>query len=273
MKRRSFMAQIGGLVGCSQLPAWAKPVAKLLPVDEIEKNLDINLAHRIKDELLWAQEKQRLLGPILGADLFDTHLDLSGYSSASLEALECLSSLEVSATIGFKEITPEAAKVLSVWNAHQIRFSRVRELCTEAATFLGCKERSSCLSFENLMSLEASCAERLVHNAEEMMFLRFQTIPSLSLARALATNQGALSLRFPNSQISPSVVDALSFHCGHRLRVTMPDKPSETVLRHFTSNSNKTITIGCSTDPREAHPDLWFIVLKENYDRWVAKKV
>ena len=81
MKRRNFLAQIGGLVGCSQLPAWAKPVAKLLPVDEIEKNLDINLAHRIKEELLSAQEKQRLRGPILGADLFDAHLDLSGYST------------------------------------------------------------------------------------------------------------------------------------------------------------------------------------------------
>ena len=196
-----------------------------MPVYEIEKNLDINLAHRIKEELLSAQEKQRLRGPILGADLFDAHLDLSGYSSASLESLECLSSLEVSATIGFKEITPEAAKALSVWNAHQIRFSRVRELCTEAATFLGCKARNSCLSFENLMSLEALCAERLVHYAEGMMFLRFQTIPSLSLARALATNQGALWLRLPRSQISPSVVDALTSGVVKSLDNKIKDKP------------------------------------------------
>lgn len=268
MKRREFLAQVGGGLAFSQLPAWAITTAQQMPLTGAKGYLNLTLARKIEEGFLKAQRENKSLGQRFDIDLGPGGIDLEAYSSASVEALEYLAPLEASwADFGFENISPEMAKALSEWKAHVQTFSSLKTICPDAAIYLGSGKGGQMLCFDSPMSLDASCAKGLVCN-EAPLYLTLQTIPDLNLAKILATQQDALSLTFPGSIVSPLVAEALSVHAGYRLEVSMPNRPSEALFQQFSSNPKKEFLLGSSVGQA-----TWKIELTEDCCTWSRNKL
>jgi hypothetical protein len=237
MKRRSLLTGIGVALAFSQLPAWALGVSKPAAAGGTKAHLDLTMAEKFREQFL-ASEEHHSYYDVLGEDL-----DLSAYSSAALDALECLAPLNVlAATIGLESITPEIANVLSRWKTYFLCFPRLQRLDYESANHLGNAEAAHGLEFGFPIKLSATSAKAVVSNGAPM-HLTLHAAPDLACAVALATHEHEMFLTLPAQAISPMAASALSLHAGYLLQIEMPHKPSEDVLQALASNTHKKLSL------------------------------
>ncbi|MCF8209206.1 MAG: hypothetical protein K9K38_07365, partial [Rhodoferax sp.] len=176
-------------------------------------------------------------------DVLGEDLDLSAYSSASLEALECLAPLNgLAATIGFEAISPEIAKVLSEWKTYFLCFPRLQCLEYESAFQLGNAEAAHGLDFGFPIQLSATATRAVVGNGAPM-YMTLHAAPDLSRAVALATHEHEMFLTLPAQAISPMSASALSLHAGYLLQIAIPDRSTECVLQALASNAHKQLSL------------------------------
>ncbi len=258
MKRRNFLVEMGGVLACSQLPAWAITTAGQKPVTGIGgRHLDLSCAREITEEFMSIQREHKQI---------ENSIDLHEYSSASVESLEYLASLDADwAWFGFEHISPEMARVLGGWKTYQLSFDGVKKICADAAFYLGGGGRDHLLDFPTPLNIDASCAEGLVRN-KSLLSLTLLAVPDLELATVLATHQHELILNLPSSIVSAPVAEALSFHIGYRLDIDMPSKPSRIFLQHLATNPNKQLFL-------DSHANGSFrVTLEEDIDRWLRNR-
>jgi hypothetical protein len=237
MKRRSLLTDIGAALAFSQIPAWTLGTSTPAAADEIKAHLDLAMADKLREQFL-ASEEHHHNYDVLGEDL-----DLSAYSSASLEALECLAPLNgLAATIGFESITPEIANVLSRWETYFLCFPQLQRLHYESAIHLGNAEAAHGLEFGFPIQLSATSAKAVVCNGAPM-HLTLQAEPDFSRAVALATHEHEMFLTLPVEAILPMAASALSLHAGYLLQIAMPSRPSDAVLQALASNANKQLSL------------------------------
>jgi hypothetical protein len=237
MKRRSLLTGIGAALAFSQIPVGAFGTAKATAAGGIKAHLDLTMAETFREQFL-ASEEHHSNYDVLGEDL-----DLSAYSSASVEALECLAPLSgLAATIGFATITPEIAKVLSQWMTYFLCFPRLQRLDYESANLLGGAEAAHGLYFDYPLHLCATAAKAVVCNGAPM-YLTLNATPDLSRAIALAAHEHEMFLTLPAQAISPLAATALSFHAGYLLQLAMPYRPSDAVLQAISSNAHKQLSL------------------------------
>jgi hypothetical protein len=237
MNRRQLLAHISAAFACSQLPSWALAVATPITSFGAKAHLDLAAAKIIRDQFL-ASEEHHPNYDVLGEDI-----DLTAYSTASIEALECLAPLNGAfATLGFTAITPDMAMVLGNWKTYFLCFSHLQSLGLEAAGYLGSAESAHGLVFEWPMKLAASAIEVLVRNGSPLS-ITLQSAPDLACATALAMHEHELHLTLPNERMGLSVASALSLHSGYSLQISMPARPSTQVTKALASNPNKRVRL------------------------------
>lgn len=157
-------------------------------------------------------------------------LDLMAYSTASMEALECLKPLDGGfATLGFTAVTPDMAMVLGDWKTYFLCFTHLQSLWLEAASHLGNAESGHGLVFEWPMALSVATARAVAGNGAPL-HLTLQAAPDLPCAEALATHTHELYLTWSDGNIEPSVASALGLHAGYFLHLTMSSKPWQAPL-------------------------------------------
>jgi hypothetical protein len=201
------------------------------------KHLDLDVAKAIATEFLWNKQKSDF------SEGFGDDLDISEYSSASLEALQCLANLESGfAYIGVSSITPDMAKIFKGWKSYFLCFERIETLDFESAVQLGNPDADHALCFAQRMRIDAPTVEALCRNGS-VIDMKLHNVPDLSLARALASHDHEMFLAFPSADISTAVANALCQHNGYLLHLRMPQRPSHSVLREFASNPNKHLNV------------------------------
>ncbi len=235
-----------------------------------KKHFGLDQARAVKEDFMAREREERLT-----TNFPDIDIDLSCYSSASIEALDHLAPLAGAfAFIGFPFISPEMAKALSEWATYGLMFERVESLCLISAAYLGSEQRGHLIDFQGPIRLDASAAKALACN-DTLLILRLQSAPTRSLAHALAGHRHELTLHLPCDIPYPEVARALSSHAGYHLDLWLPNRPSESVLQQFASNPDKHFRIS-SPDQLNAyykttHHENWLISLSEDLDVWRAR--
>jgi hypothetical protein len=222
MNRRQLLAHISAALACSHIPTWAlaasAPVIPITP-SGAKAHLDLTAAQIIREQFL-ASEEHHPNYDVLGEDM-----DLTAYSTASIDALECLKPLIGGfATLGFTAVSPEMAKVLGDWKTHFLCFTHLQSLEFEAASCLGSAESGHGLVFEWPMALDEATLRALAGNGAPLS-LHLRPAPDMDCAVALATHTHELYLTCPSVVIGPQVWSALILHAGYSFKLNRTDWP------------------------------------------------
>jgi hypothetical protein len=219
MNRRKLLVHISAALACSQFPTWALAASSPVLPAGAKAHLDLTAAKIIREQFL-ASEEHHPNYDVLGEDL-----DLTAYSTASIEALECLTPLNGGfATLGFTAVTPEMAKVLGDWKTYFLCFTHLQSLGLEAASYLGNAESGHGLVFEWPMALDAATLQAVAGNGAPLS-LNLRPAPDMACALALATHTHELYLTCPNVVIAPQVQTALNLHVGYLFELNKSDWP------------------------------------------------
>lgn len=223
MNRRGFIKLCG--IGASFYAAKtiAAPFGRNLKSNS-QCHLDLAAAKKVKAEQL----------PMMGTEIEVLELDM--FRSATDAGIRHLTDMECGfVVLGLAGIDPEVAAALSEWNCHFIEFENLESLSAQSAEKL--VENGHQLVFEKLPSLSIGVAKALANNDGWLVFNSLDSI-SPEVATSLARHTRALEIRLKNS-LNPTVAAELVQHKGHRLTLILDQYPDDMVISALSSNQYK----------------------------------
>jgi len=186
ISRRRFIAGAAGIVVSGLAAASPLSLLSTLNQGSVDSQAQAPAPKRLHLDL---PEAKRIASQFVAEA--DEHgwddLDLAAYVSASLDALDHLSSLDASfAYLGFERLDPGMAKLLARWKSYFLIFDNLCELTPEVARILNAS--SHALDFTNLQRLDIEAAGYLVDDRDE--WLKIHIPGELASRPACRANQG-----------------------------------------------------------------------------------
>lgn len=222
---------------------------------EPSKHLDLVKAEVIK--------RQWLMTP-------DDVLDLSGYSTACVYALDHLADIECGfLDLGFLELSPSMARSLAESAAHFLIFSKLEMLTPKAAIALG-RNRDHHLVFECLNGITPEITQAMVEatpGSGRILDLRVPFCLTPDLAAILATDPRELWISSLDEPLLSSSARELAFHQGDYLRLSSSKPFMKEALNALSVNPRKRFNVLSPADQQKRYCATaaygWVIELSE----------